>query len=209
MPAALSICWAMARPDPAPPPRVAFQGEPGAFSELAIAAAWPSGAVGAPCRTFDELAAAVLEGRADYGVVPVENAIAGPVPAARAALDAAGDRLRHHHDVRVPVHLCLMAPRGATLDGLRIVRSHPVALLQCRIFLARHPWFEARPHDDTAGAAREVAEQGDPTVGAIAGAPAAARYGLDLLAERIEDVPHNWTRFLIVSRNHDHDTSAR
>lgn len=184
-----------------PEPRVAFQGAYGAFSELAIARQWPDGATSVPCRSFPDAITAVVQGDADYAVIPVENAIVGPVRVALDALAAAGADVVVRGELRVPIHLCLMAPPGATLAGLRDVRSHAVALAQCRIFFARHPWLQSVPHEDTAGAARDVAAQHDRSLGAVAGESAAARYGLEIIARNIEDVPANWTRFLVISRN--------
>lgn len=177
---------------------VAFQGEPGAFSELAIRQQWSDQALALPRHTFADAIAAVIDHDADFAVIPVENAIAGPVQAALAALDAAANRIQREGEVSVDVHLCLMAPPGATIDNLRTIYSHPMALAQCRIFLARHAWLTPEPHADTAGAARDVAERGDRTVGAVAGAPAADRYGLTILARSVEDMPLNWTRFVII-----------
>ena len=181
-------------------PRVSFQGEPGAFSELAIRNVWPSGAVAQACASFEEVVAVLLDGSVDFAIVPVENAIAGPVQRALVVLDANADRIRRVMESRVSVHLFLMAPTGATLDKLRVVRSHPVALAQCRIFLAQHPWLRAEAHDDTAGAARHVAQCGNLTMGAVASEAAASQYRLEILARNVEDVPANWTRFVVVER---------
>lgn len=181
-------------------PRVAFQGELGAFSEMAIRQQWPTGATPVPCLTFPDVLTQLTQGDADFAVIPVENAIVGPVTVALAALDAVGDHVEVRAETRVPVHLCLMAPAGATLAGLRDIHSHPVALAQCRIFFARHSWLVSSPHADTAGAARDVALAGDRSRGAVASAMAAERYGLEIIARHIEDVPLNWTRFVIVSR---------
>ncbi len=183
-----------------PAPRVAFQGELGAFSELAIREHWGDGAVVVPAERFEDAIACVADGRADYAVIPVENAIAGPVHHALAALAAAPSSCERIGEVRINVRLCLMAPRGATIEGLRNVHSHPMALAQCRIFFARHGWLTPVPHADTAGAARDVAGANDVAVGAVAGVPAAERYGLVILATSIEDVPGNWTRFHIIAR---------
>ena len=180
-------------------PRVAFQGELGAFSELAIRQQWPTGAVPVPCRTFPDAIAAVRRGNADHAVIPVENAIVGAVKVALDALRAADIEVMERPELRVPIHLCLLAPRGATLAELRDVHSHTVALAQCRLFFARHGWLVPTPHDDTAGAARMVAERGDRTVGAVASEIAAVRYDLDIIARHIEDMPANWTRFLVIS----------
>lgn len=195
-------------PEHHPGPRVAFQGAYGAFSELAIARQWPDGAISLPCATFPEALDAVVDGRADFAVVPVENAIVGPVRVALDALAACGDAVTARAELRVPIHLCLLAPAGASLAELREVRSHAVALAQCRIFFARHPWLISTPHDDTAGAARDVAEARHRTWGAVAGEMAAQRYGLEIIARNIEDVPASWTRFLVVSRSPDSKPST-
>jgi len=180
-------------------PRVAFQGELGAFSELAIRQQWPKGATPVPCRTFPDTIASVRSGAAEYGVIPVENAIVGAVHVALDALRSAGIEVVERSELRVPIHLCLLAPHGASLAELRLVHSHAVALAQCRIFFARHGWLIPAPHDDTAGAARMVSELGDRTVGAVASEMAAERYNLEIIARHVEDVPANWTRFLVIS----------
>ena len=182
-------------------PRVAFQGELGAFSELAVRMRWPDEVSLVPCRTFDDTVQALLSGNAEFAVIPVENAIAGVVVAARAALDAVGEELQYLGELLVPVHLCVMAPLGATLDGLRDVFSHQMALAQCQRFLLQHAWLTSHVHDDTAGAARDVAAIADLTHGAIAAEAAATRYGLEILARDIQDVSNNWTRFVVVQKN--------
>lgn len=192
---------------PAPPsvPTVAFQGEPGAFSELAIKRAWPDGARPEPCRTFDEALDKLTAGLVDFAMIPVENAIAGPVHAALAALKSRNAEVHQLMDVRVPVHLFLMAPAGTSLEELRVVRSHPVALAQCRYFLAQHPWLTPESYYDTAGAARDVATAADPTIGAVASEVAATQYHLEILARNVEDVPANWTRFVVVEQRMKQD----
>jgi prephenate dehydratase len=127
-------------------PTVSFQGEPGAFSELAIRRAWPHGATPYPCETFDHALDSLLDGTVDFAMIPVENAIVGPVLSALASLDVRNEKVRQVMELRVPVHLYLMALPGATLDALRAVRSHPVALAQCRYYLAQHPWLVPEPH---------------------------------------------------------------
>ncbi|MCC7195841.1 MAG: hypothetical protein IT356_09825 [Gemmatimonadaceae bacterium] len=181
-------------------PRVAFQGEPGAFGDLAIQRAWPAGAIAVPCGTFDAVLDALVAGAVDLAVVPVENLIVGPVAAALEALEGRASLLEYASDLRLPVHHALMAPRGATLEGLRTVRSHPVALAQCQRFLTAHAWIAPVEHFDTAGAARDVAGDGDVTVGAIASEAAAERYGLVVLAHGVQDAADNWTRFVVLRR---------
>jgi prephenate dehydratase len=179
--------------------RVAYQGEPGAYGEEAIAALWADGSIPLSVRTFEEVVRAIHDGDADAGVLPVENSLVGPVTAGVSALSRA-TTLRIVGETTVTIHHCLCGVQGATVAGLRRIASHPVALAQCRDFLARHPHIAAETSHDTAGAAREVAELGDVTVAAIAGRRAADRYGLDVIAERIADSPLNRTRFVALMR---------
>jgi prephenate dehydratase len=180
------------------PPRIAYQGIPGAFSELAVAHWWPAAhAIG--CVTFADAIARVVAGDVVAAAIPVHNRIAGPVEAARAALAAAGDTIVITDEVEVPVELCLMVPPGGTREGVRVVWSHPMALAQCRPFLDALA-AQVRVHDDTAGAARDVREAGDPTHAAIAAERAALAYGLQILARGIQAAPDNRTRFVRVER---------
>lgn len=180
-------------------PRIAFQGERGAFSELAVRHWWNASADPLPCATFEALVQAVVDGSADAGVLPVENRIVGPVAPALDALAAAGPRLRIVAQVTVPVRIALLARPGTTLAMVRTVRSHPVALAQCAAYVASLG-ARAVPALDTAGAARELAESPTPDVAALAPAPAADRYGLLVLADDVQDAPDNWTRFARIER---------
>jgi prephenate dehydratase len=186
--------------DGAPALRVAYQGEPGAYSDLAVRQYFGADVEGVPCRSFPDALRAVLDGTCDRAMVPVENAIAGPVRMALDAIAATGEQLASVGEHRLLIVLCLLGVPGAMLATVREVRSHPVALAQCRIFLARHPWLDVHGHEDTAGAAREVAEAGDHGIGAIGSEMAAERYGLEILARGVQDVPHNWTRFVVLRR---------
>lgn len=179
-------------------PRVAFQGELGAFSEEAVLEFFGGRAVPLPRRGFKDLGAAVLSGEAEYGMLPIENSLAGSVLPAHDVLLSSD--LHVVGEVIRPIRHCLLAVPGATLEGLRRVLSHPVALAQCTRFLERHAAIEALAVYDTAGAAREVAERGDSAVAAIAGRSAAERYGLIVLAEDLQDRDDNQTRFLVVTR---------
>lgn len=178
--------------------RVAFQGARGAFSELAVRHWWRE-AEPLPCTSFAAMLAAVADGLADAGVLPVANRIVGPVEPALAALAAVGATVRITGQVTIPVNHALMAGAGTTLADVRVVRSHPVALAQCTRLVARLG-AEAQEAYDTAGAARELATHPDPRVAVIAPAGAAERYGLVLLAEAVQDDPDNWTRFARVER---------
>ena len=176
--------------------RIAFQGEPGAYSEEALLLLEPH-AESQPCREFRDVAQAVADGRADLGLLPIENSLVGSV-ATNFDLIAESD-LAIVGEVVTSVHHCLLSLAGASRGSLRRVLSHPVALAQCARFLRELGAVEVVAFYDTAGAAAEVARQGDPSVAAIAGTLAARRYGLTIMAERIEDEPHNQTRFLLVA----------
>ena len=176
--------------------RVAFQGERGAFGEEA-GARLARGAALVPRPTFEALFSAVDEGVADCVVAPVENTLAGPVRRVRELLEASG--LRAAGETTLRVSHCLIGCRGATLDGLRSVESHPVALAQCRRFFAAHPRVRPVNADDTAASARRVAESGDPCRGAIASERAARLYGGAILRRGVEDDADNFTRFLLLA----------
>lgn len=179
-------------------PRVTYQGEPGAFSEEA-ALSWFGEAECEPRSTFRQVAEAVVNREADAGVLPVENTLAGGVAPAYDVLGSLP--LTVVGEVVRPIRMCLLGLRGARIPELRRVESHPVALAQCGSFLTQHPAIEAVVVHDTAGAARLVAERGDPTVAAIASAWAAERYGLEVLAEGVQDRDDNRTRFFVVTRD--------
>ena len=177
---------------------VAYQGAPGAFSEDAIAAFFAGReTIRMPQREFADVRTAVLAGVARFGVLPIENSIHGPVTASLDAYDAGG--LKIVGIVTCPIRLCLLALPSARPEQIRRVLSHPVALAQCRAFLAGMPLLDPVPFYDTAGAAQEVSGLGEPTNAAVASRRAAARYALDIVAENIEDRADNRTRFMIVT----------
>ena len=184
----------------ATPIRVAFQGDRGAYAESAIAQIWRHAVEAIPYPTFIATVRAVEQGDADACVIPVENSIVGKVDAGCQALSA-HQQLRNIAEVSVPVRHCLMAPRGATLEGLRSAASHPVALAQCNRFFEKHQWIKPVKSFDTGGAAREVADADDITQAAIAGRAAAERYGLAVLEEGIQDGRDNYTRFVAAVSN--------
>lgn len=179
--------------------RVAFQGELGAFSEEAIQQLWADDALALPQRDFSDVVRAVATGNADRGVIPIENTIVGAIAAAHDAI-ASAPGLHAVAETVVNVHHCLLGPPGSTFNKVKTVFSHPVALAQCGAFFARHKHLELHSVYDTAGAAMDVANVGDPDYAAIASRRAAARYKLDVLAPDIEDRSDNQTRFLVVAR---------
>jgi len=176
---------------------IAFQGEPGAYSEEALFLQYPDDR-SQPYREFRDVAGAVLAGRAELGLLPIENSLVGSIATNFDLIAESG--LAIVAEVVTAVHHCLLAVPGASRASLTRVLSHPVALAQCERFLRGLSEVEVVAFYDTAGAAAEVARRADASLGAVAGALAARRYGLAVLAERIEDEPHNQTRFLVVAR---------
>jgi prephenate dehydratase len=177
---------------------VAFQGEPGAFSELAVRCALGPEAEALPCRTLRDVFAAVAAGRAALGVVPVEYSRSGSVHETYdLLLEHWEDPLRVRGEVAVRVEHCLLAPAGTRLADVRRVYSHPQALAQCEGYL-RRLGAEAVAVYDTAGGARDLAAGGEPGAAAVASARAAELYGLQVLAQGIQDDADNTTRFYVV-----------
>ena len=177
--------------------RVAFQGDRGAYAESAIAQIWRHRVEQIPVPTFTGAVRAVQEGDADACVIPIENSIVGRVDAGWRALAGYPD-MRTVGEALVPVRHCLLAPPGATIEGLTSAISHPVALAQCSRFFETHPWIKQSKYFDTGGAAREVAERGEISRAAIASRAAAERYGLVVLEEGIQDQRDNYTKFVAV-----------
>ena len=175
---------------------IAYQGEPGANSHIACTNEYP-GWTPLPCATFEDAFAAIEGGAAELGMIPIENSLAGRVADIHALIPNAG--LHIVGEYFLPIHFQLMALPGATLAGLRSVHSHIHALGQCRRII-RRLGLSAQVAGDTAGSAREVAEAGDLTRASLAPRMAAGIYGLDILAEDVEDASHNTTRFVILSR---------
>jgi prephenate dehydratase len=183
------------RPDE--PLRVAIQGERGAFSHQAALGVLGEGIEVVPEATFDELFRSVLEGRADRALVPIENSLHG-------SIHENYDRLQHSPlhivgETQLRIRQCLIARPDSSLDAIRTVASHPVALAQCRRFFTEHPEIEALTAYDTAGAVRDLMRGGLASEAAIASALAARLYGADVLLEGIEDDPENYTRFLVLA----------
>ena len=176
--------------------KIVFQGERGANSHIACLAVY-SDHEPVACATFEDALTAVSSGEADLGMIPIENSIAGRVADIHHLLPHANLHIIGEHFL--PVHFQLMAVKGATLSTIKSVESHIHALGQCRSFIRKHA-FSAVIAADTAGAARHIAETGDPSRAALAPRLAADIYGLDVLADNVEDEAHNTTRFVILSR---------
>jgi prephenate dehydratase len=176
---------------------IAFQGEMGANSHIACQDVYPDWEV-LPCPTFEDAFAAVSEGNAKLAMIPIENSIAGRVADIHHLLPTSCLHIVGEHFL--PIRFQLMAPQGATLETLTTVHSHVMGLGQCRRFL-RARGYKALVAADTAGSARMVAEWQDPTQGALAPRLAADVYGLQVLAQDVEDEAHNTTRFILLSKD--------
>lgn len=180
-------------------PRIAFQGEIGAYGHQACLEAVPSHEP-LPCATFDEAVAAVREGRAELGMIAVENSTYGRVADVHHLLPESG--LHVVDEAFIRVRIAVLGVPGATLAGLRRVRAMNVLLGQARGFIRAHG-LEMLAWSDNAAGAREVARLGDPAEGALASEVAAQAYGLEVLARGVEDQAGNTTRFLIMAREGD------
>ncbi len=175
---------------------IAYQGEPGANSHIACSEIFPA-MTPMPCAAFEDALAAVKMGEADLAMIPIENSIAGRVADIHHMLPASGLHIIGEHFL--PIRFQLMAMKGAKLSGITDVYSHVHAIGQCRKIIRK---LGLRPHvaGDTAGAARQVSEWLNPSKAAFAPRLAAEVYGLDILAEDVEDEKHNTTRFVILSK---------
>lgn len=178
-------------------PRVAFQGERGAFSEEAALKLLGEDIELVPQRTFATLFASIENGAADYVLAPVANSIAGPVVASVDLLQRSALVALDEVEIQIDQHL--IACPHTSFEDVEIVQSHPVALAQCRRFLADHPRLQTVIADDTAGSVAEVMQRGDATRAAIAGRRAAELYGASIIRESIQDRPENFTRFVLLS----------
>jgi prephenate dehydratase len=176
--------------------KISFQGELGANSHLAITEAYPD-AEPLPCATFEDALGAISSGEAALGMIPIENSVAGRVADIHHLLPASG--LHIVAEWFLPVRHQLMAVKGVTLKDVKTVESHVQALGQCRRTI-RKLGIKPVVAGDTAGSARDISERGDKTCAAIASRLAAEIYGLNILAEDIEDEAHNTTRFVVLAR---------
>src|SRR5438876_4225132 len=176
--------------------RVAFQGEPGAFSEAAAIQLLGGAITTVPRATFEAAFRAIAEGAADALLAPVENSLAGSVVRVYDLL--LESNLEIVAEVILPIEHHLIGCPGATLNGLKSVASHPMALAQCERFFLSHPELKRVPAEDTAGSVRDVLASGDKSAAGIAGRQAATRYGGVILAESIQDNAENFTRFVLL-----------
>ncbi len=180
-----------------PRPRVAFQGEHGAFSEDAAIKLLGPDIELVPRRNFGALFSSVDEGVADYVLAPVENSLIGSIQPAvdllrESSLEIAGD-------VVIQIQQNLIGCRGALFEEIAAVESHPAALAQCERFFAAHPGIVKIESEDTAGSVSRIIALGDRKRAAIAGRRAAELYGGSILREDLQDQPENYTRFLLLS----------
>jgi prephenate dehydratase len=178
------------------PAVIAYQGEPGANSHIACQDVYPDWRP-LPCDTFEDALAAIADGTAGLGMIPIDNTIAGRVTDIHHLLPTSG--LHIVGEYFLPIHFQLAAPKGATLATIKTVHSHVHALGQCRRII-RKLGLKAVVAADTAGSARLVAEWNDPSQAALAPRLATSIYGLDILMEDVEDETHNTTRFVVLAR---------
>lgn len=176
---------------------IAFQGELGAYSDLACRMSRPEMTT-LPCRTFEDAFAAVRDGEAGLAMIPIENSVAGRVADIHHLLPESGLHIIGEHYQRINHHL--LAPKGTKLEDVTEVYSHIHALNQCRDFLKKHN-IKPIVAVDTAGSAKDIAKSGDTTKAVIASELAGEIYGLKSLAADIEDAEHNTTRFIVMSKD--------
>lgn len=176
--------------------KISFQGQPGAYSDLACRLAYPE-LITLPCETVETAIGAVQDGSAGLAMLPTENSLAGRVPDMHALLPGSGLSIIGEFFVRI--EHCLLAAPGATLSSIRRVHSHPVALGQIRGLIRE---LDALPvaEDDTAGAAALIARLANPEDAAIASALAGEIHGLEILRRNVEDAAHNTTRFYVLAK---------
>ena len=176
---------------------VAYPGRDGAHSAAACDRLFPNGAELVSLPSFTAVVEATAEGEVAFGVLPIESSLSGPVNETHdllyeSPLSITGETI-------LPIRHCLVGLAAVTLEEIKVVRSHPAALDQCRRLLAAMPWATAIASATTADAAHQVAEDGDPAEAAIASERAAAMYGLTVIAGDVCDHPEAFTRFVSVA----------
>jgi prephenate dehydratase len=180
---------------------IAYQGEPGAYSEIAALRFGEP----LPCESFDDVFTAVTDQKVDYAAIPIENSLGG-------SIHQNYDLLLHRPvvilaETFVKVEHCLLGLPGASVEEATRVLSHPQALAQCHHFIATHPRIKAEAAYDTAGSAKMIAESGDRKALAIASKRAGELYGLEILRENLADEEWNFTRFFCIARENNPDLS--
>jgi len=178
-------------------PRVAFQGERGAFSEEAAMKLLGNEIELVPRKTFADLFTSLDERLADYVLAPVENTIAGVVHPSVDLMQSSSLAILDEVEIKIEQHLIGCA--GASFDAIETVQSHPVALAQCSRFFENNPQLQTVVADDTAGSVAEVVRLLDPKRAAIAGQRAAEIYGGSIIRKSIQDQTENYTRFVLLS----------
>ncbi len=175
--------------------RIAFQGEPGANSDTASREKYPN-MTPVPCDTFEDAFNALASGEVELAMIPIENSVAGRVADIHHLLPRSNCYIIDEYFL--PIHFHLMAKKNARLEDITSVYSHVHALGQCRNIIQSNGW-KAHVAGDTAGSARMVSEQNDPTIAALAPLLAAELYDLEILEKNVEDEDHNTTRFVVLS----------
>ena len=178
-------------------PRVAFQGERGAFSEEAALRLFAEEIELVPRRTFEDLFKSLDNDLADYLLAPIENTIAGVVEPSVKLMRSTSLTVIDEVEIKIEQHL--IGCRDATFESIKTVQSHPVALAQCSLFFKANPQLHAVEADDTAGSVAEVVRRGDLTGAAVAGQRAAELYNGKIIRERIQNEQENFTRFFLLS----------
>jgi prephenate dehydratase len=178
-------------------PRVAFQGERGAFSEAAAIALLGTEIELVPRATFAALFSSVAEGLADYALAPVENSLIGNIEPVVSLLGASA--LISSGQIVIQIEQQLIGCPGAVIEEIETVESHPAALAQCQRFFGEHPLIERVEADDTAASVARIVSSGDRTRAAIASRRAAEIYGGCIIKENLEDDPENYTRFILLT----------
>lgn len=176
--------------------RVYYFGVPGTHTQQAMEDVFGAGAQGISCQSFRGIMEAVEKGKADFGVLPIENSSTGGITANYDLLLQYKNAIVAQHVMKIDQ--CLLAPAGTKPEEIRKVYSHPQGLLQCQQYMEAHPGYEGIECDSTAAAARRVAEEGSRAQAAIASRRAAKEYGLEIVADSIQQEKNNCTRFIII-----------
>ena len=179
------------------PTTVAFQGEPGAYSELAAYKFFSADVHIKPCASFSDLFAAVERGSAQYGMAPVDNSLGGSIHPVWDLLASRTPAIAG--EIQLHIQHCLIAHPGTDLQDLRRVYSHMQALAQCQTYLQSLEKVEQEEVYDTAGAVKMIKKRGNKEEAAIASVQAATNYDMTVLAENIQTDPRNFTRFLVIA----------